>query len=258
MDDASSDLPSPVRSHRVLQPGFSLKSKAFMMTFNSAAFALATWTRFEAWVKQKRSALGARAWSACLEETLHGQGDKDQQFHLHAYLLWTDGVGVHRRNLKDFEFEGVTPRIDKCVARQDVTPRASAEHGLWYVHVRKLGTRESNTNYRPWVHYKPSAAWLQGLWDAKKLTHQMYLDLSVSFRSGHSHRKRDLDEVLQDERAQAVDHLVAAELSRLQAADPPQPMRSFPEVDAFVNMFQASSPPRWRRPILVIVGGRNL
>ena len=50
--------------HRVLEPGYILKSKAFMLTFNSDTFTRDTWKSFENWVKRKRKELGARAWAA--------------------------------------------------------------------------------------------------------------------------------------------------------------------------------------------------
>ena len=42
-DDAT---PSPVALHRVLKPNFELKSRAFMLTYNSASFTAQTWGHF--------------------------------------------------------------------------------------------------------------------------------------------------------------------------------------------------------------------
>lgn len=131
----TADVPM-LESHRVLQPGFILKSKAFMLTLNSRSFTEATWPAFESWVKERAKTLGARAWSACLEETDPARAQPGQRkFHLHAYFLWTDGVGLYRRNLEDLKFNDILPRVDKCLARKKATPRVVACHGLWYVYL---------------------------------------------------------------------------------------------------------------------------
>ena len=67
--DGDSDPPPPLLRHRLLEPGFRLKSKAFMLTYNSATFTEETWTEFLAWVKQTRRTVGARRWAACFEES---------------------------------------------------------------------------------------------------------------------------------------------------------------------------------------------
>ena len=51
--------------HKVLQTGYILKSKAFMLTFNSDTIDRATWAAFEHWVKQNRQELGARLGCVC-------------------------------------------------------------------------------------------------------------------------------------------------------------------------------------------------
>ena len=46
---AEDDLtPALVASHRVLKPNFELKSRALMLTYNSASFTLKTWAPFHA------------------------------------------------------------------------------------------------------------------------------------------------------------------------------------------------------------------
>ena len=65
-------------------------------------------------VALKRS-FGARAWSACLEESLEAK--EPVVFHTHGYLLWTDGIGVYCRSLDAFKFQDISPRIDVCTVR---------------------------------------------------------------------------------------------------------------------------------------------
>ena len=239
------------------RPGFELKSRAFMLTYNSFDFAPATWSSFLAYMKELRQKFGARAWSACLEQSLHADGGAADRYHLHGYLLWTDGVGVHTENLDPFIFQGVRPRIDVCVSKTStVSLHTAATHGLWYVWLRKSGTLFNATNYEAGVWYKPQAGWLQNLYQDKKLTYDRYMELSAKdFPLGHSARKRDAEEALRDTKAQAVDNLVASELALLKTGDGYQQPRSYPEVTEFVDMFRA---PAWRRPVLLIVGATNL
>ena len=65
--EADGDAPPALLRHRLLEPGFRLASKAFMLTFNSRTFSEATWPDFLNWMKQRRRDLGARRWGACLE-----------------------------------------------------------------------------------------------------------------------------------------------------------------------------------------------
>jgi len=244
--------------HRVLQPGFELKSKAFMMTYNSSSFAPATWRSFREFVLKLKGKFGARAWSACLEESLHGATSSVAVYHTHSYLLWTDGVGVHSRNLDAFCFEGVRPRIDVCTAHLSTrSPHSAALHGLWYVALMKRGTVEADTNYPAGVWYKPQAQWLQNLYQDHKLTYdEHYIEHSARcFPVGHAARKRDAEEALRDVRQLAVDSLVQRELESLRGSASFSSSRSYPVIDAFVNLFSSSA---WRRPLLLIVGATNL
>ena len=68
-DEAEEPGVSPLPRHRVLEPGYILKSKAFMLTFNSDTFDRGTWAGFERWVKVKHKEFGARAWAACIKES---------------------------------------------------------------------------------------------------------------------------------------------------------------------------------------------
>ena len=74
-------------------------------------------------------------------------------------------------------------------------------------------------------------------------------------RCGHAGRKRDWEEVRRGEREQAIDRHIEKELALVHAADPPKPVKVFPEIDAFVDSFKQ---PRQRRPVLAIIGGTNL
>jgi hypothetical protein len=263
--DVDCDAPPPMARHRLLEAGFRLESKAFMLTFNSASFVLETWPVFLEWVKERRSALGARRWSACLEESLNAQPFSSscavappRVYHAHAYFWWTDGVGLRRRNTNDLLFKGVRPRVDVCTcqAARGRTLKLAAVQGLWYVSVVKSGTVNADENFMPWRDYVPKAEWYRALWEGHKLSADMYMAYSRQLRSGHADRTRDVAELEADGRRRAVEKHVAREQQLLAAAGVLRPVRAFAEVDRFVKAFEEDT--RGRRPILAVVGGTNL
>ena len=180
------ESPSLVPQHKVLVATYELKSQAFMLTYNSNGFTPETWPDFEKHMEGLHRRLGSKAFSACLEESLHAATPVPavKRVHTHGYLLWTDGVGYRSDSLEDFRFQGVLPRVDKCtVGANSRTPRLAALHGLWYVSVFKLGTLKAVSNFKPWMDYTPRKEWLLSLYDSHKLDHHRFLELSVQFRS---------------------------------------------------------------------------
>ena len=174
---------------------------------------------------------------------------------MHAYFYWADGVGLYRRNTDELVFEGVRPRVDVNTA----TPKAffgAACHGLWYVTIFKKGTLKSETNSRPWLQYTPKALWLSNLWAAHKLTHFQYLQYSDRFGAGHAARRRDALDALRDEREASVQEHVAGQVRLLREANMFKEVRQFDVVDRFIGLFTGS--PKFRRPLLAVVGGTNL
>ena len=130
---------------------------------------------FKTFVLGLKIRFGARAWAACLELSL--LAEEAGRHHLHAYLMWTDGVGLDVRSLDLFYFDGLRPRVDVCTAKIATTsPHTAACHGLWYVSVIKAGTLQAETNYPPGQLYKPKARWLEGLFDDGKMELDKYID----------------------------------------------------------------------------------
>ena len=153
-------------------------------------------------------------------------------------------------------FEGVRPRVDVNTATAPPAFYAAACRGLWYVTILKKGTLASATNFRPWLQYTPKAAWLSDLWAAHKLTHAQYLQYSDQFGAGHSSRRRDALDALRDEREDSVQEHVASEARLLREAKMLKDVRQFDVVDKFAALFTGG--PKFRRPILAVVGGTNL
>ena len=225
-----------------------------MVTYNSSQFTRDIWTTFERLFSRLAKSLGASAWSACIEESLHSVSSTTR-YHLHGYLWWRGGDGFARRNTDELVFNGVRPRVDVCTRSNPWRLEAAAQQGLFYVYIQKSGTVAAAGNYKPWRDYTPKPQWLDGWWLAQKLTHTQYMEYSVQLRCGHAGRKRDWEEVRRGEREQAIDRHIEKELALVHEADPPKTVKVFPEVDAFVDSFKQ---PRQRRPVLAIIGGTNL
>ena len=256
-DDTVSLLPR----HRVLDPGFRLQSKAFMLTYNSVNFTPELWTAFRNHMVKLHRALKSRAWAANWEQSLEAAGSANRpRFHGHGYMMWTDEVGLNRRNTDElvFTFSGhsVRPRVDACAVMNPKTFRLSAYRGLWYVSIWKKGTLQTATNCPPWRHYSPRAPWLEDLWAAHKLTHQQYLTLSRQFGRGHSSRRRDALDAIRDEREETVRLHVQGELRMLHRQGKIRKTKNFQLVEEFVQLFAGDA--MLRRPLLAIVGGTNL
>lgn len=254
---AEDDVPSPVSGHKLLKPNFRLRSKAFMMTYNSRSFTEEDWPDFRKFVLKQKKAYGARAWAANLEESLHADVSGGQRvFHMHGYLFWNDGVGIDKSDLSDLYFKSVRPRIDTCRQQKSAAGSFSAAcHGLWYVSFAKEGTKFTDTNYPAWMMYDPKIEWVQALWRVGKITHDHFLQISASeFRVGHTGRKRDVNEVQAWEREQRIDDDIRRELKELHETQPLSKLKTFPEIEEFVKGFRDA---RWRRPVLAIIGATN-
>jgi len=62
-DPADVGGPALVPAHRLLEPGFRLEARAFMLTYNSASFTVATWLLFLPFIRGLAQRLVARAWA---------------------------------------------------------------------------------------------------------------------------------------------------------------------------------------------------
>ena len=119
--------------------------------------------------------------------------------------------------------------------------------------MKKLGTEQSSTNYKPGIAYKPWRTWLDGLYEEGKVTHTQYMDLSKQFPLGYAARKRDCQELLREEHQAAVENLIKNELQELKEAGFWKSPRPFAEVDLFLAAHTGQACDR--RPIFAIIGG---
>ena len=130
------DASPAVPGHKVFQSSFRLHSRAFMLTYNNAGITPGIWDEFHTFVKSFARKHGARAWAACLEESLHADAEgcapDGKRYHTHAYFIWTDDVGVWFSSLDAMCFGGMRPRVDVCTGAASVAqPSRAALHGLW-------------------------------------------------------------------------------------------------------------------------------
>jgi hypothetical protein len=250
VEEATEGTLAFVPRHKVLVSGFRLRSRAFMLTYNSKAFRKEWWTKFKAFIVSVAQKFTATAWAACVEKS---SASLARRYHGHAYFFWLGGEELCFRDLEPFVFEDIHPRVDVCYVTNPSAFRAAAEHGLWYVAIMKLGTLAADTN---WRKYTPKKEWLVKLWEDKKLTHDQFEAFSAEFRGGHSARMRDLEAVRRTERSLNVVSHVAREVQLLEDAKIVRPAKVFPEVEHYVSFF-APETILCRRPLLAIIAGTN-
>ena len=188
---------------------FHLKSKAFLLTFNSAKFSdnQALWNEFLTWITKQVKQFGATQWSAAMERSL--KADQPGAVHLHAYFSWV-GVGakgVNCRGTDPWTFRKVKPRVD-CNSEQRGPGYwlKAVQRGHFYCSAHKKGAVFTATNYPPWSGtWVPDAAWVVALYRQHKLDHDAYLRLSALLRDGHERRKASVEAVKSSEAAVAFE-----------------------------------------------------
>ena len=169
-DDDDDDLPDgkpPLENDRYLSSAigrqFRLKSKAFMLTFNSSAFDQVSpdklFEPFREWVIERAAKCGATSWSATAEIA--------SRTHLHAYFSWQGpgASGIDHHTTSAWRFQDIKPRVDVNSDSHGLWQwLRSVQHGHFYVSVMKEGTLHANTNYAPWsADWVPEASWVTSL-----------------------------------------------------------------------------------------------
>ena len=211
---AADDASGLLENHRIVREAttasrskkpFHLKSKAFLLTFNSAKFSdgKALWDEFLIWITNQAQQYGATQWSAAMEHSLHAT--QPGTVHLHAYFSWVGaGVkGVDCRGTGPWAFRQVKPRID-CNSEQRGPSfwLKAVQRGHFYCSAHKKGAVYTATNYPPWNGiWAPDAAWVVALYRQHKLDHDAYLRLSTLLRDGHERRKASVEAAKSSETA---------------------------------------------------------
>ena len=234
-----------------------LRGKSFLLTQNwdffgkafpdgspPAASPGALWTSWRVWTAGKKQELGVERSTSTVERSLHC----DLEGRVHVHWKVDLKVALDKRNRAVLAFHGVLPDL-----RQTEGPPGTAAMGKKargrslldasnrahvYVWVPKEGSLFRGTNYTPFDDYRVMGKWIDDLWTDGKLSHRAYQDLALRVRVGYAGRKRDVEQVLADEREQWVGARIAVVSRKLQKLKAPS--RSFPQVqqweDSFLNL----------------------
>ena len=220
---------------------FRLKSKAFMLTFNSAGFdsGKALWDSFLVWVRDRAQQAGATQWSAAMERSLHSS--KADRVHLHVYFSWLgpSARGVDCRGTDSWVFSGVRPRVDvNSETRGPSKWLKAVQRGHFYCSAHKEGALFTDTNYPAWTGaWVPDAAWVVGLCRQHKLGHAQYIHLSALLRDGHERRKASVEAVRATEAEHAFEKERAWARGQIMAkALPFKPLH--PEVERWMKSYE--------------------
>ncbi|OLP89005.1 hypothetical protein AK812_SmicGene29587 [Symbiodinium microadriaticum] len=233
------------------------KFMAVQLTYNSSHGDFASleetvlrqlFSRFLAFLAWLARELKAEGTSATMEKA------SPLQVHLHAYLHLAQPF--HRRGrdaLHVFEFEGVRPHLSPNTT-SGKGYMGAVRYGHFYVIVDKVGTLFNSTDFPPFKAYGVEGWWLDNLLKAGKLTRQTYLRVAAQVTVGFQKRLGDCKAAERYLHDQAVRDAVQAESKALESAM--LPMKTFGPVEEFVACHDGQ--PRFRRPVLAIVGGTRL
>ena len=241
---------------------FRLRGKSFLFTYNWEFFskpfpdgtaapvdAEALWSLWRTWKAEVKRRTKVVKSSHTMEESRESASEYRVHFHWKVDLEQP----IDHRTTAAFAFHGVKPDaqtthgVEGAKQGRGVTAAAASNRGHFYCWAPKIGTVHVGGNWHPFRDYRVNGRWIEDLWSDGKLDHATYQDLSLQVRRGHAARKRDLEEVLADQRAQLVDEQIAKADKALAALK--APFRQFPEVKAWEDSF-LSLAFRWK--ILVL------
>ena len=234
--------------------GFRLRGESFLLTYNWDFFnepmpdgtappsdPAELWKLWVEWKATKKKELKVRQSTSKMERSLRS---KDfGRVHLH----WKTNLKnkLDNRSTGIFAFHGIKPDVrptvvDKAAALAGKKARGASfqqasNRGHFYAWAPKRGTLYRGTNYKPFEDYRVLGQWIDDLWTDHKLDHETYQALALRVRVGYSARKRNLDQVIADEREARIDarlKRVEGELNKLKA-----PPRFFPEVRVWEDSF---------------------
>ena len=238
------------------EPGASRvwKFRAVQLTYNSRSWRPdmegleALWDEFQVFIQGLANKLESQG----LSTTMESAGPAN--LHLHAYMHLAQSF--HRRGanaLVDFVFRGIHPHLATNKASGNAYAGA-VRYGHFYVVVDKKGSMKSWSNHRPFEAYAVEGWWLDNLLKAGKLTRGTYLAGAAKVTVGFAKRLQDCKAAERFEQDAALEEAVARDASALVGVR--RPMKAFEVVEEFISLHDGS--PRFRRPVLAIVGGTRL
>ena len=240
---------------------FRIHSTAVLLTYSLGTSPPTIWPRFVAHVESHRRTWSVKHWSATLEES------SSDNVHAHLMLQFHQRVDVTSNS---FAFEGVRPNarpawcdyMGEAFAKK--SPQLSFDRGFFYVWADKVATVRMPGgavcvagDYAPvWTgcrkKYKVLRKWPQTLWEAHKLSHDVYDDLLFNTRQGVVCAKRNLEAVRERELEKEEERELAAVTKRIRAnEDLYRPFLKVPEAERWLQKFEKDG---LRFPILLVLG----
>ena len=242
-------------------PTFRIRTEAVLLTFSLGQVDDAVWPRFLAHVHKHKRCWCVKHWCATLETSA------DRAMHVHLMLQFHRAGDVASSH---FAFEAVKPNarpsytdlLGERFAKR--SPQTSFDRGFFYVWVNKKGTvclADGSVcvagDYAPaWTEtkkkYKVLRKWPQSLWEAHKLTHEVWDELIFLTRQGVVGAKRNLEAVQEHELERAEQQELMAVVKRIRGnPDLYRPFVKVPEAETWLQCFQKDAV---RFPILLVLG----
>jgi hypothetical protein len=168
---ASSSAAPTAQTQDKAQP-FRIRGQSVLLTYNSDVFLESNkdsiWSDFLGFLG---GLLFVSVWTATMERSL--KSEDVGRVHLRVFLeFWK---AVDWLTLVKVHFQGHKPNAEPTVARGS-NQKDVINQGHFYAWAAKVGTLCVQTSgYEPWIHYTVKGWWIDQLWSAHKLGHEVYL-----------------------------------------------------------------------------------
>ena len=242
--------------------GVRVECTACMFTYNGLT-SLGDWDLFVAAYMLMLSGWGVLYHLATLERCLNGK------FHVHLMLQFR--MKVNKRST-EFYIASWKPNVRPAwgnlmgeTMASKRNPQPGYDRGFFYVWADKIGTaRDANDevcvhgNYFPvWEEgarykYAVKAVWADTLWRSRKLSHETYREYLIKCREDVSRRLRNLDVVMEQEKAERINEERRKVIKRIRAGF--QPFKEYQVLMQWRALFELE---RDRYPILIVLGASN-
>ena len=242
---------------------FRVQSTAALFTYNGLG-AWEDWAAFVAFVQTELlRTWRVQYWCATLEECKGGK------WHAHLMLQFRKKVGTTAQAFKVHQWK---PNIRQSGVGLLGEPLHGGKHaqsmvdrGFFYVFANKIGTVTDENgapcvvgSYFPvWVPgarytYVVKGQWPEALWRQRKLGHDTYEEYLVLCRDGYVTRKRALVAIKEAELQAATEAEILANTKRIKQTLY-KPMKEFPVLIQWRDLFAKDAPDALRFPILVLL-----
>ena len=182
--------------------------------------------------------------------------EESEDDHVHIHFYFHAQKEFHHRGagaLDVFVFEGIHPHVVANQASGSAF-KGAVRHGHFYVAADKIGTLFVWADWKPFKDYAVQGWWLDNLLKEEKMSREVYLKYAARIGVGFQRRLADVRaaELYLKEAAikEAVEEAAGVLATQI------LPMKVFPEVTRFLDLDWER--PRFRRPVLAVVGGTNL